>query len=165
MLTLARGTSMTQAMRGVSPHITGRIFGFLGFGKAPMLLVLATMGLTFGGVGGLIVRELGTAWALPSAALAFVVMFFATGFVARTVARITPKTESYAVDPTSFTGKVGSVTLPVSPTFGEARIQDDHGHTHLCKCVTAEGTIARGEQVLLLDHDTTVDGYYVEKFQ
>lgn len=149
----------------VNPGITGRIFGFLGFGKAPLILVLATMGLTFGGFGGLLTKNLGTAWALPNAGIAFVVMFFSTGFVARTVTRLMPKTESYDVSSKSFGGKVGVLTLPTNHTYGEARVQDEHGHTHLCKCLTSEGELPRGAQVLLIEYDDTINGYYVEQYQ
>ena len=149
----------------VDPGFTGRIFGFLGFGKAPMVVVLATMGLTFGGSGGLLTRQLGVGWALPSAVVALVVMFFTTGFVARTVARLMPQTETYAVSNKSFAGKIGILTLPANQTYGEARIQDEHGNTHLCKCLVAIGVLPTGTQVLLLEYDDNINGYYVEQYQ
>ena len=149
----------------MSPGVSGRIFGFFGFGKAPLLVVLSTMGLTFGAFGGLLTKQLGVSWAIPNAGIAFVGMCLTTSVVARTVARLMPKTETEIVSESSFAGKVGVLTLPASTTFGEARIKDDYGLTHLCKCVVTEGELPSGEQVLLLEYDSALAGYYVEKYQ
>ena len=40
-----------------------------------------------------------------------------------------------------------------------------HFKTLLCKCLTSEGELPRGAQVLLIEYDDTINGYYVEQYQ
>ncbi len=78
----------------------------------------------------------------------------------RTVARIVPRDESYAVDVSEFIGRSAEVVVgPLDQGLpGRVRVKDQHGNWHSLRARAARSgdPIAIGANVLLVDHVSNV---------
>lgn len=133
---------------------------WINVGRVPflILLILALASFT---LGGLILQMLaGAVYApLPGivAALAALAMTVPAMRVStRTVARLIPRDETYAVDEQHFVGRYGDVVLgPLDQGIpGQVRVLDQHDNVHTLRARAAPGVdeIAQGARVLLVDH-------------
>lgn len=147
---------------------TGGLAAWLGFGKMPMLIWLASILMAFG-ITGVVLQNLiagvfgGTApaWivALPAA---FVAIFFARHFGAL-FARLIPKTETQALSERHLGRRQGVVTQGTA-TRGrpaEVRVTDRYGNIHYLRAepLRDEARIPQGTEVLVLRH--RYDGGYL----
>jgi membrane protein implicated in regulation of membrane protease activity len=112
----------------------------------------AIFGYAIQGLAGLAGGPLPT-WAASAVALAGAVP--ATRRASRTVGRLVPRDESYAVGLADFVGRTGKVMVgPLDQGLpGSISCADAHGNRHTLRAVAAEGQppIEHGEPVLVVD--------------
>lgn len=137
--------------------------GWLGLGKVPTLIWIASVLFAFG-VTGLAVQSLSTALfgtALP-AALAFLpaalsAIWFASRFGAA-FARMLPRTETTALSARHLGRRTGTVTQGTARRGApaEVRVTDRHGNTHYLRAepLRDDEEIPQGSEVLVLRHRT-----------
>lgn len=141
---------------------------FLGFGRVPMLLIVMTMLLIFGGTG--VMSNTLFAGALRSApfplilgilALAIVVTLLLTGTFARIIARMLPTMETTSVTKDDFVGCTGTLILPTDARGGLAQVS--RGGDLYQIAVQSEVALPKGAQILVVSHDARTDQYDVTK--
>ncbi len=128
----------------------------LGFGRCPVLIVLATMGLTFGGTGLVVGRVAGKVFpllALPTVLGAMVVMVVVTRFVAGLVARHLPTTETSSRTLADLVGKTGRMTLPTGEDRRGQAMFLVGGDVFSLAVVSDDGMIQKGESVIVTEYD------------
>jgi len=122
---------------GHADHIDGehniviRALSVLGMGRVPLSIVLTTFSMVWGVVGfsmnrvfdSMYVPDFLYFWA--PMIVAFFAASFLTGLISRIIAKIMPKTETYAAKPASFIGKRGKVVYTVKEDSGMIRVLDD----------------------------------------
>lgn len=138
--------------------------GWLGLGKMPMLIWLATLFMSFGVAGvalqGIAVATLGGPIPALLAAVpcAFAAIWF-TGRFGALFARLLPKTESQSVSKRQLGRRKGTVTQGTATrgTPAEVRVTDRYGNTHYLRAepMRDADTIAQGTEVLVLRHRPT----------
>ncbi|QSY93466.1 DUF1449 family protein [Rhizobium bangladeshense] len=167
MLATVMGFSITELLG--KPDFNGHdgIAGYLSWlnvGGVP-LLILLMMALGFFAIAGFAIQAVaGAFWApLPAglAALpAALVTFPMLRASSRTVARIVPHDETYAVDLDTFIGRTAEVSIgPLDQGLpGRVRIKDQHGNWHVLRARAAKGQEALkiGTEVLLVDRKADV---------
>lgn len=147
-----------------SPSIGFGILAWLGFGRMPAAIWLASLFLAFG-LAGITVQLVSTAWigaplppilaALPAIAAA---LWFARSFGAL-FARLLPKTETEALSERQLARRKGVVSQGTAARGrpAEVRITDQFGNMHYIRAepLRDEETIAQGSEVLVvrLRHD------------
>lgn len=139
----------------------------LGFGKVPLLVLLMTMFLTFGGTGAManmfmepLLRVSGM-FALLSVGAACFVMFVSTGFIARTVSRLMPSTETASFKKADLVGGTGTLLFEADKDSGAVQVVKN-GDCYQVQCRSSE-TLPTGTKVLLIDYDGTDDFFTVER--
>lgn len=167
MLAMVMGFSMTEFLGKPEVHGHDGILAYLSWlnlGGVPLLiLMMLTLGL-FAMTGFALQAVANAFWApLPSliavipAALATIPMVRASS---RTVARIVPHDETYAVDLDALLGRTAEVSIgPLDQGLpGRVRVKDQHGNWHVLRARAAkgEGPLAIGASVLLVDHKANV---------
>lgn len=167
MLAMVMGFSMTEFLGKPEVHGHDGILAYLSWlnlGGVPLLiLMMLTLGL-FAMTGFALQAVANAFWApLPSliavipAALATIPMVRASS---RTVARIVPHDETYAVDLDALLGRTAEVSIgPLDQGLpGRARVKDQHGNWHVLRARAAkgEGPLAIGASILLVDHKANV---------
>jgi hypothetical protein len=143
-----------------APGAWGRFLAWLQVGKLPMLVVLIVC-LTVFGLVGLVVQALARSvlgGAIHPALLGPIVAVGCLPLVracTTILARISPRDETSAVDPTTF---VGTIAVVVGGTAraghpAQARLTDSFGTTHyvLVEPAEADQQLATGTSVLLVD--------------
>jgi hypothetical protein len=139
----------------------GGLAAWLGFGKMPALIWLASVLLGFG-VSGYVLQLLITTflggpapWLLPGAPAAIAAIFFAKGFGAL-FARLLPKTETESVSERHLGRRIGIVTQGTARRGkpAEVRVTDRFGNTHYLRAepLRNDGEIAQGTEVMVLRH-------------
>jgi membrane protein implicated in regulation of membrane protease activity len=167
VICLLLGFSLGEAIDKALPDDHGGVLGLLSWlnvGGVP-ILILIMLFLGIFAMTGFVIQSVAHAfWApLPAtlAALpAFVLALPAVRASSRTVARIVPRDESYAVDVSEFIGRSAEVVVgPLDQGLpGRVRVKDQHGNWHSLRARAArsEDPIAIGATVLLVDHVSNV---------
>jgi len=137
----------------------GGALDWLNIGRAPFLAlfgaalgIFAACGFIVQGIAGGIVAPL-PAWI--AAILAMVPTVPATRLLSRTIGKVMPREETYAVAESEFVGRTGVITLGPARRGVVARmkLQDQYGNWHFPKIepFTAEDEIAEGALVLVVE--------------
>jgi membrane protein implicated in regulation of membrane protease activity len=167
VICLLLGFSLGEAIDKALPDDHGGVLGLLSWlnvGGVP-ILILIMLFLGIFAMTGFVIQSVAHAfWApLPAtlAALpAFVLALPVVRASSRTVARIVPRDESYAVDVSEFIGRSAEVVVgPLDQGLpGRVRVKDQHGNWHSLRARAArsEDPIAIGATVLLVDHVSNV---------
>jgi membrane protein implicated in regulation of membrane protease activity len=167
VICLLLGFSLGEAIDKALPDDHGGVLGLLSWlnvGGVP-ILILIMLFLGIFAMTGFVIQSVAHAfWApLPAtlAALpAFVLALPAVRASSRTVARIVPRDESYAVDVSEFIGRSAEVVVgPLDQGLpGRVRVKDQHGNWHSLRARAArsEDPIAIGATVLLVDQVSNV---------
>jgi len=167
MLCLLVGFSLGEVVDKALPDDHGGMFGlfsWLNVGGVP-ILILIMLFLGFFAMTGFVIQSVAQAfwWPLPAVAAAlpaFVLSLPAVRASSRTVARIVPRDETYAVDLTEFIGRSAEVAVgPLDQGLpGRVRVKDRHGnwHTLRARAAKSEEPIAIGATVLLVDQVSNV---------
>jgi len=120
-----------------NPSVTGMVFGWLGFGHVPALILLIIF-LTLFGLSGILAQlsystitdTLLPAWIVTIGVL--LITFPAMGTIARIFAKIFPRDESSAVSEDSFIGMIAVITIGTARRGmpAKARLKDSYGQYH-----------------------------------
>lgn len=143
------------------------ILSVLGVGKVPLSIVLMIAGCVFGGTGIVMNTVLApmlvhpAAYAWISALVAFIVMTFVTGQLARLINRVMPTTESYNVTRADLCGRRGQLILAADEHEGLAIVKDHEGNVHNLHCRTTEGSLPKNSDVLVIDYEEKTNTYLV----
>jgi hypothetical protein len=132
------------------------LLAWLGLGRVPALIVIMFLLLIFGGVGLLLCTPLSAAFGtqagffatLPVASLS---AFYGTSFGTRGLARILPRTETYAPNSQDLVGRQGRVSLCIDADSCIVRVTDAAGAQHRLRCRVVNTAVAAGDNVLLLE--------------
>jgi len=141
---------------------------FLGLGRIPLVLVLCCFCLVWG-VAGLVSNQflskvLRTEWLYvwPSLASAIVCSTFATHSMSKVLARVVPKSETYALGRAALVGMVGKTLYSVTPSSGAAHVRTPNGLCQVyCRVDDGKATIETGKNVILVDYDADSGSYSV----
>lgn len=143
---------------------TASPLGWLGLGKMPMLIWLASMFMAFGVAGvalqGAAANLLGGPLpALLAVGLSAIAAFWFTGRFGALFARLLPKTESQSVSKRQLNKRMGTVTQGTAARGNpaEVRVKDRYGNTHYLRAEPLKDaeTIPQGTEVLVLRHRPT----------
>ncbi|MBI2483361.1 DUF1449 family protein [Candidatus Uhrbacteria bacterium] len=158
------GSSSEQHHDTHHEGFAAKALGLLGVGRVPMSTILASLGLLFGGVGIGINRMLESILPVPivygmiSVAVASVAAFMGTGFMARLIARVLPKTETYSLRKEGLVGRTGELLFGIKPgQEGVLLVRDPSGSPHQ---VTAR--LERADQFLPKEAKVLITGYEPE---
>ena len=137
----------------------GDFLSWLGVGRVPLLVLLVALLSAFG-LAGFAVQQIALAYAggylpslyaIPAAAVAAVP---ATRFLAAGLARIVPRDETTAIDPTDLVGRVAKIATGVATKGSPARAQvrDQFGQVHniMVEPDNAGESFEEGDQILLV---------------
>src|SRR5262245_10158204 len=136
---------------------------WLNAGRVPlMILIMVALG-AFAAVGYVIEGVARAIWsplpALPASVLALVAAAPVVRGLTRIVARIVPRDETYAVDPSDLAGRTAEVTMgPLDQGLpGRVKLRDAHGNWHFPRARAAHGQapMATGSTVLLVEWKDT----------
>ena len=167
LLTMIVGFSISEligkdfALETESHSAIGGLFLWINAGRLPLLILLIlTLGV-FAIAGFLlqaVAHSIGTAVPVALAALAAVAVSLPTIRVtSRSIARIIPRDETYAVHEADFVGHVGEVSIgPLDQGLpGRVRLKDVFGNWHsVAARASPESTpLPVGTSVLLVDRD------------
>ncbi|HWT57197.1 MAG TPA: OB-fold-containig protein [Rhizobium sp.] len=167
MLATVMGFSITELLGKPDFHGHDGIAGYLSWlnlGGVP-LLILLMLTLGFFAIAGFAVQAVAnTFWApLPSVIAvipALLITFPMVRASSRTVARIVPHDETYAVDLDALVGRTAEVSLgPLDQGLpGRVRVKDQHGNWHVLRARAAKDQqpLGIGTQVLLVDRNADV---------
>jgi hypothetical protein len=134
------------------------LLAWLGLGRVPAIIIAMFLLLIFGTVGLLLCTPLSAAFGsqagffatLPIASLS---AFFGTSLGARGLARIMPRTESYAPRSSELLGRSGRVSVRLDAERCIVRVLDSAGAEHRLRCrivsAAATDTLAVGDSVQL----------------
>lgn len=143
------------------------VLSLLGFGRVPILIILLTMALTFGGTGVVCnmflapLLRLTSLFALVSVALAFVVMVTSTRVIAGLVARWMPTSVTKSFTKYGLIGSSGTLMLDADETSGIGQVVKD-GDVYQVEC-RAKPSIPKGATVLLIDFNESTNSFTVER--
>lgn len=148
---------------GHDGHAPSDVLGWLGFGKAPVAVLLQVLLLTFGSLGLLVnglARDLGAGGPAVFAAAIVAASLGALGAVrvaAEVVARIAPPDGQTARQPGEFVGQIGVAASLISHAIGQVRVDagPDTPPALLNAAVDPSHAeeIPRGTEVLLVGYD------------
>jgi membrane protein implicated in regulation of membrane protease activity len=143
---------------------------FIGFGKAPLMVVLLillfSMGLLGWVINGVIFRIFGifpSLLILLSGLLSIATSIFITSRITLLIGRALPPISSTATKAQAMVGMNGVVTSPfVDDKYGMVRLRDAGGTQISLFAITEdENPIPRGESVILLTYDTVQKRFIV----
>ena len=145
------------------------VLSFLGIGRVPFVIVLCCFALVWG-ISGLISNQflskvLRTEWLFvwPSLMGALVCSTLVTHTVAKALARVVPKSETYALAREDLPGMMGEALYTITPSSGAAHVRTPNGLCQVyCRVDSGQTPIAAGRQVLLIDYNPEDDFYLVE---
>jgi membrane protein implicated in regulation of membrane protease activity len=167
MLCLLIGFSLGEVIDKALPDDHTGMFGLLSWlnvGGVPILILIMLL-LGFFAMTGFAIQSLAHAFWSPLPAVvaalpALVLSLPAVRASSRTVARVVPRDETYAVDLTEFIGRSAEVAVgPLDQGLpGRVRVKDRHGnwHTLRARAAKSEEPIAIGATVLLVDQISNV---------
>ncbi|AYG60077.1 OB-fold-containig protein [Rhizobium jaguaris] len=168
ILSMLLGFSLSELIG--KPHFEshdGFVAGLLSWinvGGVPLLILIMLVLGTFAVTGFAIQAVADIAWAplpaivaVPPAALLAIPLVRGS---TRTVARLVPRDETYAVDAGDFVGCTAEVTIgPLDQGLpGRVCVKDAHGNWHQLRAGAAkgEGPLAVGSKVLLVDRKADI---------
>jgi hypothetical protein len=142
----------------------GEVFealSFLGIGKIPISIIILTFCFLWGFLGWIsnqIFRQILPSPGLfiwPSLGVAFLVSLIGTHWLATGLAKIMPRTETYAVSNQELVGKRAQALFNITEQFGRARLRDNSGNLIGVPCQVGPGEreIPSGSRVVLLRYD------------
>jgi len=150
-----------------------RALGFINVGKVPLTIIIATFmmfwGITGYTVNGIIKNALGSfpsVFIMASCAAALVVGITATKLLSGIIARVFPMVETYSSNNESLLGQVARVVSgQVTSKFGRAKVKDQYGNelTVFCKIPDGKEVPKRGDEVVLVDYDSSDNKFEVTK--
>lgn len=166
------GDAAIPSLKGASYGSAGMgLLSFLGFGRAPLSILLQGFMLFWGAVGFYATRI--AQESQPHPAVFVPVGMAAAGIgglcgmklIAAFASRFMKPMETYAIRKDDLIGEIGIVTYPVSQKMGRVHVYDRHGTLHIESCRTLPDSepISRNEKVLLVKHDPHRDLYWVER--
>lgn len=164
-------TDLDADMDGLS--VLERAMAFVNVGKVPLTIILATF-LLFWGITGFsfngIIRQIFGSFPSPfiivSCSLALVFGITATKFLSGIIAKLVPGIETYSSNNESLLGQTAQVVSDhVTSTFGRARLRDPYGNllTIYCKVLDGKEVPKRGDEILLVDYDSSSKIFEVTK--
>lgn len=143
------------------------LLSLLGFGKAPVLVLIMAMALIFGGTGTIanlilapLLRASGV-FVLLSIVAALAAMVSLTGLIGRVVNRFMPTLETTSVKRKDLVGCTGSLVLAADTAGGLAQVTRD-GDVFQVPCRCSE-SLERGATVLVIEYDPTRNVYLVAR--
>jgi len=107
-------------------NLIGKTVSLLGIGKMPVMMVLFSWTLFFGGIGLLLNLVVWNLWTV-SIFIALGGSICITSFFAQMWKKFMPKPRSYATSPKNWIGLDATVDLKVDRTFGTAYFYDQNG--------------------------------------
>ena len=140
---------------------TLKALSLFGVGRCPISIILFTGLLIFGGTGIILNYIFAPTFAILSVIGALLITLVSVRFVAITVSKIMPSTETYALEAEDLVGMVGVVVIKVNNTFGQVHVRDTNGGLHRldAKTYDSETVFESGTSVLVSEYK---DGcYYV----
>lgn len=153
------------------PSLLIRALSILGFGKVPVSILMTCLMVIFGATGlmanGLFETVVPWSWGpdlyfWPSLALALFASFGLTGSVARTLNRLMPTKETYAITEEELVGQVGvSVYGIPDGRLGPVNVKDTGGTVHQEMARGIDGAVPKGAEVLLVRYHREEDYYDV----
>lgn len=147
----------------VSPWIGPLLF--LGAGKAPLILVLQVLFLSWGVIGlalHQIVHAAGPSVLLWSAPVTLILSLLFTRGVATLVGKVYRPVETASLKRKQLVGFTGQVVYPVTPTEGTVNVRDQHGTLHRVRARTASGRLESGQEIIVLGYDPEHSVYQVD---
>jgi membrane protein implicated in regulation of membrane protease activity len=137
----------------------GKALTALGVGRVPMTVLLMIASFLFGGAGliaSAVLSPLELAPAL-SGLLSVTAAALTTGLlgggIARLISRVMPTSETYLVSRHQFAGCTGILLVPADASSGYAQIKDREGNVHNIKCRTTGASLAKGQEILVVEYD------------
>ncbi|RME07030.1 MAG: DUF1449 family protein [Deltaproteobacteria bacterium] len=121
------------------------MLSLLGWGRVPLMLFLTIFCLSFSFLGLGLNRFLAAFFFSPAVFFPLSLLGAAagggllTGMSSRTIARLLPKEESYAVGVEALVGEIGHVVALLSPQEGYVQIRDRFGNLHEMRCKRLDG--------------------------
>ncbi len=150
-----------------------RALGFINVGKVPFTIIITTFLLFWGLIGfttnRIMQRALGSfppAFILVSCGAALVAGILATKFFAGAIARVFPEIETYSSNNEALLGLSAQVVSgQITSKFGRAKVKDQYGNvlTVYCKIPEGKEVLKRGDEVLLIDYDSSDNKFEVVK--
>jgi membrane protein implicated in regulation of membrane protease activity len=139
--------------------------GFLGVGRAPLVLVLQMLLLFWGMIGVLLHRAVGAAgpaallWSLP---VTFVASVLLTRGFAGLFGRFLKPIETSVMRSDQLVGCTGRVVYPVTEEEGTIHIRDLHGTLHRVRARSHHGRLESGQEIIILGYDPARRVYHVD---
>lgn len=164
VLALVLGITVFDAIDNLIPGIdmdvpgSGGVFSWLGFGKAPFLVVLIVI-LGMFSVSGTAIQLISeavmgsTLWPLLAIGLATAVTLPTSSYFSQLLARVIPSVESSSVTHDSFVGREGQISQGVATEvrWAEAQVVDDRGLTHWIRVRAETGeTLNPSDQIRII---------------
>jgi membrane protein implicated in regulation of membrane protease activity len=144
---------------------------FLGFGKAPLAIVLSILfGIT--GICGWLINalsalppRLGVVGLLVTGAASLLLGALATGHIARLIGRALPPVSSTVIRQQSLVGRSGEVVSPgVDGSYGMVRVRDNAGTMITVFAISDNSTsFQKGETVMLASYDSALNRYAISR--
>jgi len=168
ILSMLLGFSLSELIG--KPHFEGHdgvlagLLSWINVGGVPLLiLIMLALGI-FAVTGFAIQTVADVIWGpLPAIAAAVPALAVAIPLVrgsTRTIARIVPRDETYAVEADDFVGRTGTVSIgPLDQGLpGRVSVKDAHGNWHQLRASAAKGEspLPIGAQVLLVDRKADI---------
>lgn len=150
-----------------SSSIGRQLLGLIGFGRAPMTLVLGALMIGWG-IGGAVATAVlepslkrPEAFVVPSLLAAAVTSLLFGRLLSGIAVRLMPKHESYAIGRGDLVGLTGKVVFPVSGELGRVHLRDRFGTLHSTSARVRAGgpELAKGTEVIVASIEA--DGRYV----
>jgi hypothetical protein len=145
-----------------------KALSMFGVGRVPLTVVLMLVSLLFGGIG-IIANTILSSFGLPASlygpiaiAAAFVGMLALTRSAIKLLNRFMPTTETYRVSRHDFAGCTGTLLLPADTASGYAQVKDHEGNVHNIKCRTVQGTLPKGEAILVVKYEQDTQTFLVD---
>lgn len=136
---------------------------FLGFGRAPFMLVVMVMALTFGGSGVVLCQVLGVGPMRAVLAVSFALAFTAvmTRAFTRLVSKLLPTMETASTTNADLIGHTGTLIMEADPFSGFAQVQKDGDVYNIKVRVVGDHVLAKGTSILVTRYDDELQAYDV----
>lgn len=139
-----------------------KVLSLFGVGKCPLSIVLFTSFLLFGFSGLVLNTIFPPILRILSVIGALFATIVGTRFLASTVSRFMPQTETYNITSQHFVGKRGRVVIAVTEDFGQVHVNDQYGSLHKLNARSYEGkNFAIDDGVLITEYKDGI--FYVDK--
>ncbi len=152
-------TALAEAAHHAAPTLGESLVSLLGLGKVPFIFSFLFFLFAYSAFGYnaqllLIDLGLGPAPVWLGSLGAFVMSLPLLRAGNELMARVIPKDETTAVSEQTFVGKLARLTIGTAThaRFTEARLEDEHGHTHLVQVFADEEgqSFTAGDQVVIV---------------